>query len=142
MKRQDDHADIDALLKSDSQDRVRRVVRSLPEESLSLAWRSGLNERLREIKPVPRWRARLVVAWKPALGLALATCLAAILVFRTAPTPTHHTANVEASLVAVYEDSASSDEVSGSGLALHEVNDTTKTSDSSAESTDSDLSTL
>lgn len=140
-------SELDALLKSETQKVIQRAVRSLPEESLSLSWRSDLNERLRQVRPVSRWRARLTIVWKPALGVALASCLALVLTLRTTPITQKPTdSNLEASMVSVYNDSANADEVSDSGLAFHEINDTTSTSTTSDSSStnwsESDLSSL
>ena len=143
MKRHDDHAELDVLLRSESQQMIQRAVKSLPEESLSLAWRSALNEKLRQARPISRWRTRFAVAWRPALALALTGCLAAVLMMRNTPiVATRHNEGIEASLVSVYDDSANSDELAGSGLAYHEVNDTTKANNSSSDWSESDLTSL
>jgi hypothetical protein len=142
MKRKEEQAELDALLKSESQQMVQRAVRALPEDSLSLAWRSDLNERLRQVRPVSKWRSRVVIAWRPALGLALATCLAVMVTVKTTPPSPQHTGNLEASLVTAYDDSTTADELVGPGLAVHEVNDTTRTQQTSSEWSESDLNNL
>lgn len=142
MKRSDEHAELDALLQSEVQQTIKRTIKSLPEESLSMSWRSDLNERLRQVRPTPWWKAKVAVAWKPALGLAFVSCLAFMLTLKTTSTPIHRTDNLEASLVRVYDDTANSDEVAGSGLAIHEVSDTTNTGQSSSDWSESDLSSL
>lgn len=43
--------DIDAALTSPSQATVRKMVRALPEDVVSLEWRSDLNEQLRVMSP-------------------------------------------------------------------------------------------
>jgi hypothetical protein len=142
MKRKVDQAELDALLKSDSQQMIQRAVQALPDDSLSLSWRSELNERLRLARPVSRWRTRVAVAWRPALGLALASCLAAMVMLKTTPTSHEHTGNLEASLVTAYDDSAAADELVGPGLAVHEVNDTTNAQQTSSDWSESDLNNL
>jgi len=142
MKRNEDHAKLDALLNSESQQAMRNAVRSLSDESLSLSWRSELNEKLLQIRPTPRWKVRMFAAWKPAVGLALAACLALVVTVKTSAPPVVHSNNLEASLVSVYDEQATSDEVAGSGLAFHEVNDTTHNTATSSDWNESDLSSL
>jgi hypothetical protein len=133
MNRKDELAKLDALLNSESQQVVQRAVQALPEDSLSLSWRSELNEQLRNARQVSRWRQRFAAAWRPGLALALTGCLAIMLVFRTTPESAQSHSNLEASLVSVYFDTANSDEVAGSGLAMHEVNDTTQSTETSSD---------
>lgn len=142
MNNKKTQSELDALLKSESQQTIRRVVSSLPEESLSLSWRSDLNERLHKVRPQPRWRVRVAQAWKPALGLALAGCLATLIAIKPGVQAPQNSHPIEASLVSSYTDSANVDDLVGPGLAVHEVNDTTRTSDSSTQWTESDLTNL
>ena len=142
MKDNRTHSELDALLNSESQQTIRRVVNSLPEDSLSLSWRSDLNERLHKVRPIARWRVRVAQSWKPALGLALAGCLATLIAIKPgvqAPQTSHP---IEASLVSSYTDSANLDDLVGPGLAVHEVSDTTRSNDSSTQWTESDLTNL
>lgn len=142
MKNKKNDSSLDALLKSEFQQTIRRVVNSLPEDSLSLSWRSDLNERLRQVRVQPRWRVRLAQAWRPALGLALAGCLATLVAIRPGVQEPQNSHPIEASLVSSYTDSANVDDLVGPGLAVHEVSDTTKSNDSSSQWTESDLNNL
>jgi hypothetical protein len=120
MNNKKTQSELDALLKSESQQTIRRVVNSLPEDSLSLSWRSNLNERLHQVRPQPRWRVRLAQAWKPAMGLALAGCLATLIAIKPGvQAPIQNSHPIEASLVRSYSDSANVDELVGPGLAVH-----------------------
>lgn len=142
MKNKKSQSELDALLGSESQQSIRRIVSSLPEDGLSLSWRSDLNERLRKVSPISRWRLRLAQSWKPALGLALAGCLATLIAIKPNAEPVQTNHPIEASLVSSYNDTANVDDLVGPGLAVHEVNDTSRTSDSSAQWTESDLTNL
>ncbi len=64
---------------------LRGLVHSLPEETVSLKWRSELNERLLmdAAKPKRSWFAWM---WRPAAGLAVAGAVTAV-VFMNAPKP-------------------------------------------------------
>ena len=84
MKRE--YFDIDERLAG--QDAIREIVSKLPDDEPSLAWRSQLNERLRALpaKARKRWWE---LAWKPTVGLGLATAFAfALLMKPTQPAPT------------------------------------------------------
>jgi hypothetical protein len=132
----------DSLLRSEPQQAIREVVKRLPEDSLSLAWRSSLNERLHAIRPVSVWRSFLSRSWRPAFGLALSGCLAILVTLRHTepPAPVHH--SIEASLVQAYDDSTRVDDLVGPGLSSHEVGDTTRDLDSSSDWSESDLGAL
>jgi len=143
MNRREDNEKLDALLNSAGQQAIREAVNAMPEEQLSLAWRSDLNERLRQVRPTSKWRVTINATWKPAVMFALGGCLVMALMLRTTPLSSPKGSdNVEASLVAAFDDSANSEEVAGPGLGMHEVGDTTQASDSSSDWTDSDLTNL
>lgn len=116
--------ELDRELNSDSQMRVREIVRALPEETLSLSWRSELNGKLRE--QVAR-KKRLDLAgwlWKPAAGVALAGALAIAFVARMpmhGPTAAHD--GVENALVNSYLDSTAAWEVAGDNAGLGDAKD-------------------
>ena len=59
---------------------VSQTVRELPEDSVSLAWRSQLNERLFAEAGAKHHVARRSWVWRPALGLGLAGALARVVV--------------------------------------------------------------
>lgn len=63
---------------------VRALVQGLPEETVSLQWRSELNERILATAAKPQ-RSWLAWAWRPAVGLALTASLAAAVMFRPQP---------------------------------------------------------
>lgn len=97
---------------------VGRTVRALPEESVSMAWRSQLNERLiaeaAKTRPrTPRW------FWLPATGLGLATTLAVALLVRGNLDPVA-APGVEAELVRMHQVAAEAPEVLGAGLTAVE----------------------
>lgn len=73
----------DEQLNDPAQLAVMSFVRDLPEDSLSMAWRSGLNEKLIAESKRYQKRARWMLVLRPVAGLALAGCLAAVLMVRT-----------------------------------------------------------
>lgn len=114
----------DDRLNSEAQRQVAEWVRELPKEEPSLVWRAALNEGIRaETAKRERNRWRWAIA-RPVLGLATTAALAAILFVprpstpRTAPPAA---GRLEASLVALHEQSIQTDEIVGAGLRPTEV---------------------
>jgi hypothetical protein len=102
MKEKTDRNDLDLLLGSDAQNDVRHVVRSLPEDEPSLAWRSELNLRLMAVSKHGERRRRQLV-WKSLAGAMAALTLGVIgLTHFPSQHPVRHTSNgsIEASILA------------------------------------------
>ena len=118
------------------------MVRELPEESLSLAWRSELNERLRQIQPKSRVRSRFERSWKPALGLALASCLAMVVTLRGPSVQPAQSHGLEDTLVSSYSERTTMEDLASDGLSIHEVSETTLAADTSNQWTETDLDSL
>jgi hypothetical protein len=77
--------ELDELLESPAQKATQNLLSGLPEETLSLAWRSQLNEKLIVIAEKPKPKPFWAIAWKPAAGLALASALALVFVLQMNP---------------------------------------------------------
>src|SRR4051812_44518980 len=111
--------DLDRELSSPGQELVREVVQALPEEPLSLAWRSDLNTRLHAVAARKKKLDLFGWIWNPAAGVALAGALAVAFVFRM-PDVDHGVVatnkDVEKALVNTYVDSTASWEVAGDGI--------------------------
>jgi hypothetical protein len=112
---------IDAHLASPAQRAMREVVRSLPEETPSMAWRSGLNEALLTEANRRRRRVFWFSALRPAAGLAFAGALAAFFVLRSAPMtsqpPTSYaSSSIEAELLTTHNQVAAFADVAGTGV--------------------------
>ena len=109
----------DTLLEGSGQEFVRKLVANVPDDELSMAWRSSLNERLRaEAAPAPK-RQRMAWFLRPALGLAFAGALAAVVMLRTSPmeTPTvRKSGNLEAALVQDHQQTIVMSDVAGFGM--------------------------
>ena len=109
----------DSMLESPAQDRMRELVSSLPEDSLSLAWRSQLNERLLESAGRSRRRSRMLWVLKPSLGLAMAGALAAVVMLKldtVQPVVAHQNSGLEAALVQDHRSSVELTDMVGAGL--------------------------
>jgi hypothetical protein len=120
-------AELDARLNSAEQLWIAKSVASLPEEQVSMAWRSQLNEKLRASAPVKKAR-RVWQVLVPAT--AFASCLVlGVTIFLSRETVQSPTAvesgAVEAAIVASYREHSSSRDVGGVGLHLEELDNTT-----------------
>lgn len=109
----------DSKLEGEGQMMVKTLVSSLPEEELSMAWRSSLNEELR--KTAVKSRRRQYLGWiaRPAFGLAFAGALAAVVMIRTAPTSTpsvRSSGRLEAALVQEHQQNLLMSDVAGVGM--------------------------
>lgn len=142
MKKENElnEARVDAYL--EETDQVRKVVQALPEEGLSLSWRSELNEKLRSVQPVPQRRAWS--AWKPIAGLACAAALALMFIAPRSSEPGAATpsGSFEAKLLVEHTQSSQSRELADVGLSATEAK---RTSERSVELIDwnaSDLESL
>ena len=110
----------DRMLESDGQQQVRQLVSGLPEDTLSMAWRSSLNEKLMQNAKQNRRRQLLTWTLRPALGLGLAGIFAFVVMFRAStvsePAPVHKTNQLEAALVHDHEQNLLMSDVAGVGL--------------------------
>ncbi len=118
----------DAQLSSPSQQAVQNLVHAIPEESLSMAWRSSLNERL--IMESASYSRRKRVMWirMPAFGLAAACALATVfMVMPSMHSAPMHSAPavqsvqggaVEEGLLATYSQESASRAIEGAGPDL------------------------
>lgn len=118
--------DVDQELNSPAQLQMRDAVRALPEEPLSLAWRSDLNTRLLGAAARKRKLDLFGWVWKPTAGLALAGALAVAIMFKPmAPSQPTVTTGIEKDLVSHFVDTTASTEVAGDGISVGEVKDAT-----------------
>lgn len=128
--------ELDARLNSSEHERLKKLVRELPSEPMSLAWRSGLNEKLAVEAGRVRRRRRAVWIWRPALGLGLAGALALIVLVghpSSSVAPKENAGNVEAALVKAHGEAVADEDVAGVGLNSFEVE---QDSELGADSTD------
>ncbi|HRJ26895.1 MAG TPA: hypothetical protein PLO61_05235 [Fimbriimonadaceae bacterium] len=99
---------------------VPSCLKSLPEETPSLAWRSSLNEQLRALAPAASARPRRLWKWLTggSLALGVASSIALVLIWQhraglTSPAPSPQVApSVEAALIAAHQEGMSQIEFS------------------------------
>lgn len=103
---------------------VPNLLKAMPEDQLSMTWRSSLNERLHSLGAQAQRRSRRWMVLRPALGLGFAGALALVFALQVVPTerPGRTTSsNLEARLINLHESTASYTEIAGPGLAAHEA---------------------
>ena len=110
----------DKMLEGAGQEFVRNLVSSVPDDELSMAWRSSLNERLL-VTAQQTQKKKQRVAWflRPAMGLSLTGALAALLMIRTAPMTmpaVRSSGNLEAALVQDHQQNLVMSDVAGLGV--------------------------
>lgn len=127
MNRRDES--MDERLDGAAQQAMRAVVKGLPEDTLSMTWRSSLNERLLAEAATQQKQKRVRWFLRPALGLGLACTLAVVTLFRISSGPmsvSHPTGKqeqtVEAALVNLHRQSTWASDVAGVGLSPVEAN--------------------
>jgi len=116
--------ELDSKLESTGQLQVRQLVQSMPDEPVSMAWRSSLNERVMASIEAKRRKRRAAWFLSPALGLGLAGALAFVVLTKPTvgadPQP-KASASIEAQLVASHQDTIRYYEGTGIGLSQDEV---------------------
>ena len=114
----------DMKLTSPGQEIVRSIVKSLPEEPLSMAWRSSLNEQLLLIAAKQKRRKRLLWVASPIAGFSFAMALAFVVMFNPSRSirNTSSVPGIESAIISDHHSSSITNEVSAAGLNLNEVN--------------------
>lgn len=115
---------IDEKLQSTGQQAMRSVMKSMPDDMVSMAWRSSLNERLIAEAAKTKKPNRFLILLRPALGLGLACMLAGVWFINSAhiggtPRATRvavSSGHLESALVSLHEQSEIGSEVAGVGL--------------------------
>jgi hypothetical protein len=106
----------DSMLENPQQNAMRDLVSKLPEESLSMAWRSSLNEKLMaEAVPVQRKRSFFRIL-QPALGVAAVAAMATVLMVRSAPVVDLPSFSIEQALVQDHRHNMVLSDLVGAGL--------------------------
>ena len=137
--------ELDARLEAPDQMRVRNLMQSLGDESVSMAWRSELNEKILATVATRQRKRRFAWILSPALGLGVAGALAVVLITKTPESPRFESRStapgIEANLVASFKDSINYTEVTGVGLNPDEAING-KSSEASYDSAEVDLGSL
>ena len=113
----------ESKLSSVGQQAIRNVVSSLPDEPLSMAWRSSLNEQVRLMAAKKQKRRRLFWVASPLAGLSLTGALAFNVMFQ----PMSHKPisvpdrGLETAILKDHHNSTLGSEMTSAGLNLTEV---------------------
>jgi hypothetical protein len=107
----------DSLLATPDQAKVRELVSALPEDTLSLAWRSGLNERLLETAAKNQKKRRIAWVWRPAFGMAATAMFAVLFLVNNTPVaPIAQESTLEAAILTDHRHNLALTDVAGAGL--------------------------
>jgi len=118
--------ELDQMLQSEGQLQVRDLMQSMREDSLSLSWRSELNEELLSVVKTKQRKRRFAWILSPALGLGVASVFA-FMVLANSPEMTPASTSIstqpeiEERLIATYQDSLRYSDITGVGLNPDEV---------------------
>lgn len=125
--------DLDTRLNGPAQNRVRDLVSALPEEPLSMAWRSDLNEKLLRKHRAEARRKQVLWFLSPALGFGVAAAMTMVVfmhgsprqgVVRTQPplvASRAGDAGLANALVSTHQEVGSLSEAAGVGLSPNEA---------------------
>jgi hypothetical protein len=137
---------IDRKLETNSQRAVARLVASLPEESPSMVWRSGLNEALLAVSVKQRRRHRFLLIARPALALAAMSAFALVMFMRptsvepASPKQPAAVSSLAASLLDLHQNDVRTMDVAGVGLDPNEpMVDTSVATPSPSDDSEADL---
>lgn len=133
----------DRLLESPGQQKVRQLMKELPEDTVSLSWRSSLNERLLKLEPVRKKVALVTVAFRALAAVGLATLLCLAVISRTGISKADQAVQsrtdgtlLASALVSEHKETENSAEIGGVGVAVADPDPTGAAAP--ADSSDSD----
>ena len=115
----------DSQLESPAQMKVSALVSQLPSDSLSMSWRSQLNEKLRAEQAKKAKATKVKWIWSSSAGLGLAACLAlAVMVPRNSVMPVKpQVSQIESGLIGIHTESRALSSVSGTSVNYYETSD-------------------
>ena len=113
--------ELDVRLESPGQAQMRESVRALPDDTVSLAWRSELNARLRKSYARRRRFDLFGWIWKPTAGLAIAGGLALVLFIHPGGSGTAGNGALERGLVNQYIETTTAREIAADGVTPNEA---------------------
>lgn len=118
----------DEQLDSTAQQSIASLVKRLPEENLSMSWRSSLNEKIRAEAEKRQKQRRARIVWSSSLGFGMAGAILFMLVAPNmmrgsvpAATGTNKTEVLESSLYAMHQESVVLSAVSSTGVSYRQT---------------------
>jgi hypothetical protein len=138
---------LDQRLQSPAQLAVRDAVQALPEDSLSMSWRSGLNERLIAVAEQRRRKQRFWLFFRPTAGLVAACGLVAVLFIQQAPTQAPASkaprSEIGTALVSFHQDAVRSVDIAGTSInPIEAVNNETASTEGTSDWSEVDVESL
>jgi hypothetical protein len=115
--------DVDDRLHSEAQNKLRQIVKALPEDTPSLHWRSSLNERILALGPMKKRLSAFAITVRTLAGASVA-CLVCLGVFmwqsrnsEVGPQKTESGPGLASALINEHRDSVESGEITGAGIS-------------------------
>ena len=138
------HQEVEEVLQSAESQWVAKVVKELPEEVPSMAWRSQLSATIMVEAAKTRKRRAKLNFMRAGAGLALAACLSVFVLLRvghqsTTPLKVLSPAasqSFEAAMVQVHEESSTVRDVTGTGLSASDLRSESAAGSSSLDQED------
>jgi hypothetical protein len=131
-----------AMLESESGQGIRSIIQAMPEDTVSLQWRSALNERLLALAPTKKKLSAAMVGLRALVGVALASAVCLVVFVKSDSTKVHTASMVDPStfasaLITEHRQSVVSSEIAGPGIVDGEV-ERSNSQDSNSNDPDSD----
>ncbi len=132
--------ELDKKLDGPSQQVIARAVSAMPEEDLSMAWRSQLNSQILAVAEAQVKRKRqLNIFWRPAFGLGLAGAIAAVVLFRPSASTPVTAPSIEGAIVQHHREYVGTYDLVSYGLSPIDARATGTVASPSPEWNESDL---
>ncbi|HEY3782464.1 MAG TPA: hypothetical protein VGL56_15385 [Fimbriimonadaceae bacterium] len=133
---------LSAMLDSKQSQAMRNLMQSMPEETVSLQWRSALNERLLSLAPTKKKLSAAMVGLRALVGVALASAVCLVVFVKSdsgkkAAISVVDPSTFASALISEHRQSVVSSEIAGPGIVDGET-EKTATQDSDNDDPDTD----
>ena len=135
---------ISEMLEASGQQSVRQLIKAMPEDTVSLQWRSSLNEKLLALAPGKKKLSALVIGFRTLTGLGIASILFLVVFTRVSTVKPMLSQSFSGSALASalldeHRHSEDSGEIAGAGVADVE-SDSQSSGQNSTDDIDKDFS--
>jgi hypothetical protein len=131
-----------AMLESERGQSVRNIMQLMPEDTVSLQWRSALNEKLLALAPTKKKLSAAVVGLRALVGVALASAVCLVVFVKSdsgkeQPASMVDPSTFASALITEHRQSVVSNEIAGPGIVDGEA-ERSNLQDSNSNDPDSD----
>jgi hypothetical protein len=133
---------LNAMLESKNSQAMRNLIQAMPEETVSLQWRSALNERLLSLAPTKKKISAAMVGLRALVGVGLATAVCLVVFVKADHGKSEAATLVDpasfaSALITEHRQSVVSSEIAGPGIVDGEP-EKSNTQDSHNDDPDTD----